>query len=193
MNRLRHKHATRNQRDELPRGKGVSAWLRRQSAAILQIGLVLIGISLIYTFQTRDLLDASGEPAPPLLLSSLAGDIVDLQAEARPTLVYFFAPWCQICAASARNLRATRRHFDDSELGMLLVALDYASEAEVRDYVADHELDVPVLLGNPQVARDWQIVGFPTYYMIDSAGRVARKDFGYSTRLGLWWRARYTD
>ena len=76
---------------------------------------------------------------------------------------------------------------------MLLVALDYESEDDVRRYVADHELTMPVLLGNPVVAADWQIVGFPTYYMIDSKGRVARKDFGYSTRLGLWWRATFTD
>ena len=172
---------------------GPIPWLRRHSGLFLQIGLVLIGVSLIHMFQTRDMLDVGEQAAPPLRLLSLDGEFVDLGTEARPTLVYFFAPWCQICAASAHNLRATRRNFADEKLRMLLVALDYGSEEEVRRYAAKHDLDVPVLLGNAQVSRNWQIVGFPTYYMIDSNGRVARKDFGYSTQLGLWWRATFTD
>jgi hypothetical protein len=70
----------------------------------------------------------------------------------------------------------------------VLVALDYDSPAAVADYARRHELHMPVLLGNADVAKSWRIRGFPTYYVIDAGGRVARRDFGFSTVPGLWWR-----
>ena len=36
---------------------------------------------------------------------------------------------------------------------------------------------------------NWQIYGFPSYYVLDSRHRVLRRDIGYSTQLGLWLRA----
>ena len=33
--------------------------------------------------------------------------------------------------------------------------------------------------------NDYQIVGFPTYYVIDEAGNLASKSMGYSTELGM--------
>ena len=56
--------------------------------------------------------------------------------------------------------------------------------------VADrHELDVDVLLGTPRTASDWGVSVFPTYYLLAGDKRVAHRDFGYSTLLGLWVRS----
>ncbi|MGB5332643.1 MAG: hypothetical protein WBN05_08900 [Woeseiaceae bacterium] len=30
---------------------------------------------------------------------------------------------------------------------------------------------------------------FPSYYVLDREHRIVRRDIGYSTQLGLWWRA----
>jgi hypothetical protein len=32
--------------------------------------------------------------------------------------------------------------------------------------------------------------GYPTYYVIDSSGRIAGRDVGFTTVAGLWWRTR---
>jgi hypothetical protein len=76
---------------------------------------------------------------------------------------------------------------------MVAVALDWGNADEVRAYVERHELDITVVLGDANVARDWQIYAFPSYYVLDSEHRIARRDIGYSSQLGLLWRAWTVD
>lgn len=107
----------------------------------------------------------------------------------RPALVYFFAPWCRICAASAGNLNRLRRWRDPDDIEIVAVALDWGAADEVRDYVARHDLNVTVVLGEANIARQWQVQAFPSYYVLNSKHHVVRRDIGYSSQLGLWFRA----
>jgi hypothetical protein len=50
-----------------------------------------------------------------------------------------------------------------------------------------------VVLGDSGIARDWQIYAFPSYYVLDSRHRIVRRDVGYSSQLGLLWRAWLVD
>ena len=73
------------------------------------------------------------------------------------------------------------------------MALDWSDIEDVRAYAERHELNVPVLLGDLDVARQWQIYAFPSYYVLDSEHRVVRSDIGYSSQLGLLWRTLTVD
>ena len=140
------------------------------------------------------MLATDGQVAPELHGTTLAGDPYVLgEARSRPALVYFFAPWCRICAASAGNLNRLRRWRDESELEMIAVALDWGTVEEVSAYVERHEIDISVVLGDASVARNWQIYAFPSYYVLDSEHRIVRRDIGYSSQLGLLWRAWAVD
>ncbi len=157
---------------------------------MLNVGLVVTIFLAVTTYQSRNMLAAGEEAAPGLRGTTLAGVPYDLaDAGARPALVYFFAPWCRICAASAGNLNRLRHWRDESELEMVAVALDWSSVEEVSAYVERHELDIPVVLGDANVASNWQIYAFPSYYVLDSGHRIVRRDIGYSSQLGLLWRA----
>lgn len=136
------------------------------------------------------MLSADGQAAPDLRGMTLTGDVYDLaDLEARPAMVYFFAPWCRICAVSSGNLNRLRRWRDPDDIEIVAVALDYGSAEEVREYVERHDLNVTVVLGDTNVSRQWQIRGFPSYYVLDAEHRIIRRDIGYSTQLGLWLRA----
>ena len=152
---------------------------------------LIVGVFvLVTTYQTRNMLATGGDPAPELFGMTLAGERYDLEhAAGKPVLVYFFAPWCKICAVSADNLVRLRRWRDESDLEIVAVALDWADDDDVRTYAERHELNVPVVLGGRDIARDWQVYGFPSYYVLDREHRVAHRDFGYSSQFGLWWRA----
>lgn len=168
--------------------------LRRFAKPFVE-GLVVVTIVLVvYGYQTRNLLPTDSEQAPALGGQTLDGSRFELHASGAPaTLVYFFAPWCRVCAASSGNINWLRKIRGDNDLRIVLVALDWKTPDEVREYVQRHEIAVPVVLGDSQVARDWNIYAFPTYYMIDSEQRVVRRDLGYTTMAGLWLRSVLVD
>ncbi len=144
----------------------------------------------IYAYQSRNLLPAEDQPAPALSTQTLGGSSYDIREHTAPTtLVYFFAPWCHICAASAGNIEFLRKLRSDHELRVLMVALDWQTTDEVQEYVDRHEITGPVLLGDTEVANAWNIYAFPTYYILDSHNRVVHRDLGYSSFAGLWWRS----
>ena len=167
----------------------------RRFRSLVLNGIFIVAVFVVVTtFQSRNMLATGGQVAPELRGVTLAGQPYDLaDAESRPALVYFFAPWCKICAASAGNLNRLRHWRSDSDLEMVAVALDWREAEEVRDYVQRHDLDITVVLGDSNVARQWQIYAFPSYYVLDSEHRIARRDIGYSSQLGLLWRAWTVD
>ncbi len=179
-----------NRADDQPSGKR-----SRRVRSLLLNGVFFLAVFVVLTaYQTRNMLSAGGQPAPSLNGITLAGEAYDLAAaESRPALVYFFAPSCKVCAASADNLNRLRRWRDESDLAMVAVALDWGNVEEVRAYVERHELDITVVLGDASVAREWQIYAFPSYYVLDSDRRITRRDIGYSSQLGLLWRAWTVD
>ncbi len=163
--------------------------------SLITNALVIVALFVgVMAYQTRNMLPAGDRFAPELRGMTLAGEAYDLaDAGSRPALVYFFAPWCKVCAASAGNLDRLRRWRDEAEFEIVAVALDWGAAEDVRAYVERHDLDLPVVLGDAGVARNWQIYAFPSYYVLDSEHRIARRDVGYSSQLGLLWRAWMID
>ena len=172
-----------------PRIDRPSGW-RKYSSLLLNAVLILIAFIGVSAFQARGMLSADRQIAPDLRAVTLQNVDFDLDETGdRATLVYFFAPWCTYCALSSDNLVRLRRLRDESDLQIVAVALDWKSVAEVSDYAEEHELNIPVLLGDVNIMREWKVNGFPTYYVLDSKQRIAGRDIGYSTQLGLWWRS----
>ena len=164
--------------------------LARMRSLLLNVGFVVIVFLVASSFQSRNMLAADGEQAPALQGMTLEGRPYNLaELNDRPALVYFFAPWCRICGASADNLVRLRRWRDVEDIEIVAVALDWQSADEVREYVERHALNVKVVLGGSDVMRDWRIQAYPSYYVLDAGHRVLRRDIGYSTQLGLWFRA----
>lgn len=162
---------------------------RKYTGLAGQALIFVVGFLVISAFQARNLLDADRQAAPDLqarLLQGSAFDLADTQADS--TLVYFFAPWCGVCNASSDNITRLRRIRDEDKLQIVMVAVAYEDEDDVRAFAQRNEINVPIVLGNARITEDWQIYGFPSYYVLDNEQRVVSKDFGYSTQLGLWWR-----
>jgi thiol-disulfide isomerase/thioredoxin len=160
-------------------------WLRLS----VQLAALVLAALAIHAWQTRDMLPAGQRiMAPSFLLADVAGrPLASASLAGRPVVLYFFAPWCHVCAASAPQLRWFDRWFGDSTQ-VILVALDYESPAEVSAWTRAHDVGLPVLLGDPELAAAYRIRGYPTYYVLDSRGRIAGRDFGLTTVAGLWWR-----
>lgn len=171
------------------RSPGPAGRWKRLFLVGMEFLLVVTIIYSVHLWRTRDLLPDRGLAAVPTF------DLVDLQGERwteaslsdRTTVLYFFSPGCGVCNASAHQLRWFHRWFGD-DIRLVLVVLDWSSVAEVQSYVERHDLDLPVLMGDIPVARRFRVPGYPTYYVI-SGHRILRRDFGYTTVIGLWWRS----
>lgn len=160
----------------------------------LNAALFVVVFVVATTFMSRNMLPADGHAAPALRGTTLAGHPYDLaRAEGRPALVYFFAPWCKVCGASADNLARLSRWRGPDDIEIVAVALDWATRNEVRDYAARHGLGLTVVLGDATVRESWQVQAYPSYYVLDSVHRIKRRDIGYSSQFGLWWRTWLLD
>ncbi len=138
--------------------------------------------------RASSMLDDQSQVTEVTVLPSLASEIIKVQANGKPLIVYFFAPWCQICHMSIGNLQNTYDSNKDN-IDVIAIALDYAERNEVDNFVARHQLTFPVLLGTEQVKQRFQITGYPSYYVLDEENTIQGKSLGYSTELGLYLRS----
>jgi len=120
------------------------------------------------------------------VLDSTVGDKVNLATNKR-TILYFFAPWCSVCHVSIANLQQTYQK--NPNINVIAIGLDFMEKEEIDNFVARHELTFPVVYGNEKVKHDFQITGYPSYYVLNEENTIVNKSMGYSTEIGLYLRS----
>ncbi|WP_169726051.1 redoxin family protein [Aestuariibacter salexigens] len=149
---------------------------------VKEIAIVVLLITAVYAWQSRHLLDEGNiVTVPTQRLVSLQGEVQPLLSAQKPTLVYFFAPWCGVCRLSINNLD----YIDSDAFHVVRVALDYESVQSVHQFVADNDVQGKVLLGSNELKQHFSIRGYPTYYLVDENNTIIDSAMGYSTALGL--------
>ena len=140
----------------------------------------------ITTYQSWNLVGA-GTPAPDFNLKSVAGEQVHLAGlQGKKVLVVFWAPWCGVCKMESHNVAAVHEAYaDDPDVEVLSVVLGYDGLAPVQQFMTEHSVNYPVLLGNRDVQRRYQINSFPTTYVISESGAVEHTMVGYTPELGM--------
>ena len=118
---------------------------------------------------------------------TLMGETVSLNAQGKTTILYFFAPWCQVCHASIGNLQALYQK--NEQIDVVAVALDFSSKNEVVKFSSQHQLTFPIALGNEVIKQNFEISGYPSYYVISEDNVIIGKSMGYSSELGLYLRS----
>jgi len=118
---------------------------------------------------------------------TLKGETVSLNSQGTTTVLYFFAPWCQICHLSISNLQAL--YEKNEHLDVVAVAMDYTSLDEVMAFTQQHKLTFPIALGNEAIKHHFSISSYPSYYVINEENTIIGKSIGYSSELGLYFRS----
>jgi len=119
-------------------------------------------------------------------LTTIMDEPITLSADGKTTVLYFFAPWCQICHASISNLQEL--YEKNEHIDVIAVALDYMDADEIREFSLQHQLTFPIALGSEQVKKSFKIGGYPSYYVIDEQNTVIARSQGYSSEFGLYLR-----
>lgn len=119
---------------------------------------------------------AVGQPAPPLALPDLAGQIVTLNAyQGRPVIVNFWATWCAPCREEMPLLQQVHNAHQRAGLIVLGISQDTADRlASVRTYWTQSGWTFPSLLDpDGAVAQRYQVFLIPSTIFINAQGVVA--------------------
>jgi peroxiredoxin len=95
----------------------------------------------------------------------------------KSVLLVFWATWCPHCNESVPVIN--RMHTEPPAAGKLqILALDFMESREkVSAFIATKKVAFPVLLDRSgSVAREYRVVGIPTYVLIDQDGKVVYRD-----------------
>ncbi len=125
----------------------------------------------------RVLLDV-GKPAPAFTLRDNTGRAVSLQ-DLRGKVVYldFWGTWCPPCMKEMNEFsHDLKQKFEGRDVVFVYISVS-DTEAKWQQVLADKHLTSPnaIHLRQPkesQVAFDYQVNAYPTYWLIDRAGRI---------------------
>ncbi|MFK4752244.1 TlpA family protein disulfide reductase [Oceanobacter antarcticus] len=157
----------------------------------IELLLAFLVVTLLSQWLSRHLLDRN-TPLPALTLTRLDGLPVrfpDATQAPKTTLVYLFAPWCSVCRVSMPALK----WLDSDDIRIIAIALDWRNKSEVANMVQSVHYAGTTLLGDAETARQLNIRGYPSYYVIDQHGNIRFADQGLSTLPGLWLRTRLAN
>lgn len=164
-------------------------------SVIIQVCIFLIAFQVLSFLRESSMLDTNkvlnsevdkysqGEQDQ---IPTLMGDTVSLNSQGKITILYFFAPWCQVCHVSIGNLQVLFQK--NEEIDVVAIALDFTSLEEVRAFTRQHQLTFPIALGNENIKKRFSITGYPSYYVLDEQNVITGKSMGYSSELGLYLR-----
>jgi peroxiredoxin len=122
---------------------------------------------------------AVGSPAPEFTARSMDGRAVSLSDfEGRVMIVDFWTTWCPSCVEELPVLQEVDRRYSNQEVVVLAVDIG-ESEAEVRRFLNDNDLDLTVLLDSTeQIAAVYNIRSIPTTFIVDPSGKIDAVHFG---------------
>jgi peroxiredoxin len=130
---------------------------------------ILFIASLWIAFEGRSL--AGGEA--DFTLESPAGKSVSLGefSGRKPVLLVFWATWCPHCNEAVPEINEIQSRMSDR---LQILAIDFMESGEkVKAFMKAKNVSYPVLLDrNGKVARQYRVLGIPTYVVLDKNGQI---------------------
>ncbi len=128
---------------------------------------------------------------PDLTASQEALTVADLDAVAldggrlsgeklrgRLVLVDFWAVWCLPCIQAFPTLSRLQDEHGERGLRVLGVAVYSGSRQDVADFLKEHDLSYPVVVGDEELVARFDVIGYPTYFLFAPDGSLVETYVG---------------
>jgi len=122
-------------------------------------------------------------PAPVVPFLSLAGDTVSLRDyRGKIVVLNFWGTWCPPCRREIPELVDLQRRLAASgelDATIVSIAVDSGTPADIRAFADTFSMNYPIWSsGSDRVVHFYQVMGFPTTFLIDGDGVIRRRYLG---------------
>jgi len=124
--------------------------------------------------------EAIGKPVKDFTLPTVGGPAMSFnQFRGKDkAIIFFWATWCPHCRRELGSLALKKEEFAKQGIKIALVDVG-EEEAAIKQYLQKNKVDFTVFLDQEtEVAGSYNVVGVPTFYLIDQQGIV--RDVQYS-------------
>ncbi len=122
-------------------------------------------------------LQSHGLGAPALVTEGidLEGRTMSLaDYRGKVVLLSFWATWCGPCMQAIPHERELLQRFDPEQFAIVGINGDSAV-AVALEAVAEHGISWRSFQDGLSIAAEWQVEGWPTFYLLDAEGRIAER------------------
>jgi thiol-disulfide isomerase/thioredoxin len=117
--------------------------------------------------------------APRFSLRTLDGRIVTTkQLDGGIFVLDFWATWCAPCVAEIPVFNELQRKYAGRGVKVFGVAVQSGWPRDIRRFAKKHKMEYQVLAGNDQVVSDFDVISFPTTYLIGPGLNIYKKYSG---------------
>jgi len=115
-------------------------------------------------------------------LQSLDGAEYKLsELEGQVVVIDFWATWCPPCRNSIPAFIRLYNKYHEQGFTILGIGLD--DEQALRDFSKQMKIPYPILIGNNEIAKTYQVSGIPKTIFLDKKGNVRKTQTGFAPEL----------
>lgn len=163
----------------------------RKTIALAMVALAIVVVSGWFTRQVHHVTTsttesgngpANGSDAPDFTLHALDGQTFKLSGfrSHQSVVLAFWASWCGPCRLEMPEIIDFYRRHHDQGVEVLAVSID-EDAAAARGFAEQNHFPFPVLLDDRQeAARNYQVEGVPSVFVVDRSGKVRASVEGLS-------------
>ena len=151
-------------------------------------------IALLLLFVISNIISYIRQPelgttqVPKIEAQLIDGSIYKVQ-KGKPVILHFWAISCPACKLEAPNIETVSKKYE-----VLSIAVNSASDENIKAYMQEHELNFNVLNDKEgRWAEMFKIEAFPTTFIYDAKGKLRFTEVGYTTTAGLLARMEWID
>jgi peroxiredoxin len=97
-------------------------------------------------------------------------------------IIDFWATWCPPCRNSIPTFVRLYNKYHEQGFTILGVSLD-TDEQALRNFSKEMNIPYPVLLGDKEIARAYQVSGIPKTIFLDKKGSIRKTQVGFAPEL----------
>ena len=116
---------------------------------------------------------------PTLSLKDFDGKAISYdQFKGSVLVVDFWATWCGPCIIEIPEFNRLQEKYEGKGVKIIGVTLASGEAKEVKPFISRHKMRYTVLMGDDNQAYDFNLVGFPTTYVVTKDLKIYRKYIG---------------